>query len=458
MGQKLNNYLKNAGGVAHITLDPYGPGVVRVHLVPPEKLKPGIPWVVILNGQDILPLNTSWAVLLRLFMEEADEREGYEVDDAEMDLIVAATVKKAREIFHQTPEKTLREDLSQIISTLCEIARGEEVTDEIGYMTLAQYAPYMRAPHRMDLMISAMEKDGAWNCNQQCLHCYAGRQPLACRKELTTEEWKTVIDRCRKACIPQLTFTGGEPTLRDDLPELVAHAAWFVTRLNTNGILLTETLCRDLREASLDAVQVTLYSDDPAVHNELVGADHFDDTIRGIRNAVAAGLNVSINTPLCTKNRDWKGLLRLGKELGVRYYTCSGLILTGEAAGGASAKTRLTSEELSAILEEGVAFARVNAQEVSFTSPGWLAEDRLHQLGLTVPSCGACLSNMAVAPDGTVIPCQSWLTGEGLGNLLEKSWKEIWKSDMCVSLRKYSAEWTQHCPRSDGAKEEGAKC
>ena len=321
MGQKLNNYLKNAGGVAHITLDPYGPGVVRVHLVPPEKLKPGIPWVVILNGQDILPLNTSWAVLLRLFMEEADEREGYEVDDAEMDLIVAATVKKAREIFHQTPEKTLREDLSQIISTLCEIARGEEVTDEIGYMTLAQYAPYMRAPHRMDLMISAMEKDGAWNCNQQCLHCYAGRQPLACRKELTTEEWKTVIDRCRKACIPQLTFTGGEPTLRDDLPELVAHAAWFVTRLNTNGILLTETLCRDLREASLDAVQVTLYSDDPAVHNELVGADHFDDTIRGIRNAVAAGLNVSINTPLCTKNRDWKGLLRLGKELGVRYYT-----------------------------------------------------------------------------------------------------------------------------------------
>ena len=131
MGQKLNNYLKNAGGVAHITLDPYGPGVVRVHLVPPEKLKPGIPWVVILNGQDILRLNTSWAVLLRLFMEEADEREGYEVDDAEMDLIVAATVKKAREIFHQTPEKTLREDLSQIISTLCEIARGEEVTDEM---------------------------------------------------------------------------------------------------------------------------------------------------------------------------------------------------------------------------------------------------------------------------------------------------------------------------------------
>lgn len=63
----------------------------------------------------------------------------------------------------------------------------------------------------------------------------------------------------------------GEPTLRADLVELVDAAQWFVTRLNTNGRLLTPMLCQKLYDASLDSVQVTLYSRDPATHNALVG-------------------------------------------------------------------------------------------------------------------------------------------------------------------------------------------
>ena len=92
-----------------------------------------------------------------------------------------------------------------------------------------------------------------------------------------------VIQKCRDAGIPQLTFTGGEPTMRNDLVKLVRAAQWFVTRLNTNGRLLTAPLCRELYDASLDAVQVTLYSADPAVHNALVGAPGFEDTVSGIR-------------------------------------------------------------------------------------------------------------------------------------------------------------------------------
>ena len=70
-------------------------------------------------------------------------------------------------------------------------------------------------------------------------------------------------------------------------------------------MLLTKELCKELYEASLDSVQVTLYSHDPEVHNKLVGANNFDKTVEGIKNAVKAGLNVSINTPLCTANKDY---------------------------------------------------------------------------------------------------------------------------------------------------------
>ena len=126
--------------------------------------------------------------------------------------------------------------------------------------------------------------------------------------------------------IPQLTFTGGEPTLRHDLVKLVQAAQWFVTRLNTNGRMLTSMMCKDLHAASLDAVQITFYSADADIHNALVGVDGYTDTVNGIKNALAADLNVSLNTPLCSLNRDYLSVVRFAHELGVRYLTCSGLI------------------------------------------------------------------------------------------------------------------------------------
>ena len=331
------------------------------------------------------------------------------------------------------------------------VARGEEPEAEIELLSLGEYAQHMTAPHRMDLMVSAMTKDGCWHCNQKCLHCYAAGQPLGQTQELTTAEWKTVLDKLRQANIPQVTFTGGEPTLRADLAELVDAASWFVTRLNTNGRLLTPELCRALYEASLDSVQVTLYAADAETHNALVGAPGFDDTLQGILNAVDAGLIVSINTPLCSLNRDYTQTLQLAHSLGVRYATCSGLIPSGEALGSGSRSTRLQPDELEAILRPAAAKAAELGMELDFTSPGWLDEETLRSMGLQlIPSCGACLSNMAIAPDGAVVPCQSWLGGVSLGYILRDSWDKIWDSDACRSIRAESAKMEHICQLHTG--------
>ena len=97
------------------------------------------------------------------------------------------------------------------------------------------------------------------------------------------------MEKCRNAGIPQLTFTGGEPTLRHDLVKLVQAAQWFVTRLNTNGRMLTSMMCKDLHAASLDAVQITFYSADADTHNALVGVDGYTDTVNGIKKCAGCG-------------------------------------------------------------------------------------------------------------------------------------------------------------------------
>ena len=134
--------------------------------------------------------------------------------------------------------------MQTIYTTIRQIAYREQVTTDVHFMSIGDYAPLMQAPHRMDLMVSAMTKEGNWHCNQKCVHCYAAGQPLSDERELSTEDWKKVLDICRRVGIPQVTFTGGEPTMREDLFDLIKYARWFISRLNTNGIRLTPEYCR----------------------------------------------------------------------------------------------------------------------------------------------------------------------------------------------------------------------
>lgn len=442
--------------VRHVTLDPDGPGVVRIHLIPCTKPDRDTPFVAILNGQDILPLNLSWAILLTNLIEALQPHSGTELKDADWSAINAQAVAATRKIYRKTEPLQIESDLQMMLDTLIAVAQGKEPPLHIQPISLAQYAPRMAAPHRMDLMISTMVKDNAWHCNQKCLHCYAANQPLSAVPEMDTDQWLAVIEKCRSIGIPQLTFTGGEPTLRQDLVKLVQAAQWFVTRLNTNGRMLTSALCKDLRAASLDAVQITFYSADEAVHNELVGVDGYTDTVNGIKNALAAGLNVSLNTPLCSLNKDYRATVEFAHGLGIRYLTCSGLIPAGNAAESASKSVRLTPEELTEVLRPAMDFALSHGMEVNFTSPGWLDEDTLTGLGFAqIPSCGACLSNMAVAPDGTVLPCQSWLTGHGLGHILRTPWNRIWRSPECCAIRMESARMKRLCQLGDTPMQEG---
>ena len=445
---KIAQYKELKSGVKHCTFNPGGPGVVRIHLIPPKfNLLKDSSYIVILNGYYLLPLRYAWAIMLSHFMKEVGLYEGREISEENYEDIVKRTVKQTRKVYPFTLADEIRADLSYMLGVIFSIARGEGSDADIERISIRPYASNMYAPHRMDLMVSAMTDDsGRWKCNQKCLFCYAAGEQLSGTKELSTEEWKIAIDRLKDAGVPMLTFTGGEPTQRADLCQLIDYSRWFVTRLNTNGTLLTKELCRGLRDASLDSLQITLYSHNADIHNSLVGADLFEKTVEGIKNAVNAGLDVSINTPLCRKNADYVETLKFISSLGVRFVTVSGLICTGMAENR-HIDYDLTSDELYEAVAAAKQFCNENKMEIDFTSPGLIAEDRLEALNMNVPMCGACLSNMAIAPDGSVIPCQSWLSADGsLGNVLTDSFKSIWNKDKCKKLRNMTDAEAKCCP------------
>lgn len=452
---KLAEYRRYRRGVSHCTFNPDGPGVVRIHLVPPKfKLFRGAPYVVILNGYYVLPIGSSWAEILGTFIDYVNLYDGKPMSDEDEMTVIKNTVDCVFSLYSNVTKEEIELDLYEILDVLFTVAKGEVPGSRVDRLSIHNYARNMRAPHRMDLMISAMtDTKGLWKCNQKCTFCYASGQKLSSAPELSTAEWKRILYILWEAGVPMVTFTGGEPTQRDDLVELVDYAKKFVTRVNTNGINVTSELAGKLRRAGLDSMQITLYSHDESVHNSLVGAQRYSDTVAGIKNALAAGLDVSINTPLCKKNKDYIETLKFARELGVSFVTASGLILTGEA-GINHGEYDLTSEELEAIITEAKAYCSENEMEIDFTSPGLIKREVLEKLGMNVPTCGACLSNMAIAPDGSVVPCQSWL-GEAasLGNILSDDFSKIWNNQRCRSLRSMSEEQALKCPfRTGGAK------
>ena len=139
--------------VRHITLDPKGPGVVRIHMIPPRDDGPDTPFLLLLNGAALVPLNLSWAIMLANLMDQLQAYEGQELEERQWEALLTAAVEETHRTYPRTKRQTLAADMHLMLTSLIAIAQGREPEAEVALLTLGDYAPEMAAPHRMDLMV-----------------------------------------------------------------------------------------------------------------------------------------------------------------------------------------------------------------------------------------------------------------------------------------------------------------
>ncbi len=139
-----------------------------------------------------------------------------------------------------------------------------------------------------------------WNmtqrCNLKCIHCYAHAKARKSDDELTTAEGKALIDDLSSIGVPVLLFSGGEPMMREDLPELAGYAVRKGMRavISTNGTLITPEAARELKEIGLSYVGISL-DGTKDINDRFRGMDGaFDAAMEGIRNASDAGIKVGL--------------------------------------------------------------------------------------------------------------------------------------------------------------------
>jgi PqqA peptide cyclase len=124
--------------------------------------------------------------------------------------------------------------------------------------------------------------------------------------EVTTDEWTRVIHEAAALGVLQIGFSGGEPLVRRDLPDLIraAREANLYTNLITSGIGLDEDRVRALREAGLDSVQLSFQSDNASLADEIAGTRAHQRKLDAAAKIRTAGIPLSLNFVIHRRNID----------------------------------------------------------------------------------------------------------------------------------------------------------
>lgn len=382
--------------------------------------------VMVINANAVLHLNETATAFAYYFMHGLPEEE---------------VLSKISQMYRVKVDKA-KIDYEKLIYTISTLAQTEKI-DPVTFLEIEKEEPFTyryTAPLRMDIALT-------FKCQNDCIHCYAGGPHQTI--ELSTEQWKKVIDKLSEIGVFILTFTGGEPTLHEDLPELLEYAQnkGIVTGLISNGRRLKDEKYVDtLEKAGLDFVQITLESHLPRVHDVMTNSEgSWKDTVKGIKNVVKSEIYVSTNTTLSKHNADeFLKTIDYLKELGVNAFGCNSLIYSGKAST-VSEKFTLTIDELKVLLPMVKEKAQILGLKFLWYTPTQYCQFNPVQFGLGIKSCTAAMINACVGPNGDVYPCQSYF--ENLGNILSESWVKIWNHPLAEKIRKreYVEEKCKNC-------------
>lgn len=360
-------------GTHHLQSAPEQGKPYRLHL---RLLKDGT-GMLIFNASTVLHLNPNAAECAYHFIK------GSSPDEAAKQIAARYRVSKDAALKDFT-------DFADRIQTLIETPD----LDPVSYLDFDRVAPHsasLPAPLRLDCALT-------YKLPANSTVDYAPAKRV--QRELTTAEWQTILDKAWSAGIPHVTFTGGEATLRDDLPQLIARAEanGQVCGLLTDGLKLTdETYRTALLQTGLDHILFLLQPGNKKSWDAL-GSLLPEDIFVTVHLTVNAENDGQVN-----------GVLERLASLGVKSLSVT---TTDKSLTSSLPAIHNRAAELGMAMKFDLPVPYSAENPVAYET----AEDE-------VPD-GAGKAWMYVEPDGDVLPAQG-MKGQLLGNLLNDEWEAI---------------------------------
>jgi len=284
----------------------------------------------------------------------------------------------------------------------------------------------------------------SWDCNHKCVFCY---NDWRIQESLPTypslENVRRMIDVLSTKDVIELVITGGEPTMRKDICEILCYASplFPYVRLNTNGARLNKQLLKVLCSNQID-VLFSLHSASDVLHKEMVGKDDFHIVTSNLKKLLANGVDVSVM--FVANKLNLHELLPTAKFLdmmGVKRLSLSRVCYFGDPRETYK-KLRLTRKDIAFLNEQCHQIVKETNLTITLgvalpICSGLVPSDRIRHI-----VCGAGTTMAAVSPDGRLRICPQF--HEGLGSIFEEKAWEYWAH--YFTLRKALPRFCSSCP------------
>jgi radical SAM protein with 4Fe4S-binding SPASM domain len=176
-----------------------------------------------------------------------------------------------------------------------------------------------------------------YGCNLRCVHCYNPTH-RALSHELTTVEICALLDQIADLGVLTVTFTGGEPSVRPDIGDILQHARrqGLMTHLMTNATRIAASFTDLLHEAGVSQINVSIYGATEAVYERMTQVPgSYRQFRQGLFNLAAASLPVIVRMPVTTINSgEIQACRQLVESLGMKFQYCLEIMssVTGDQA------------------------------------------------------------------------------------------------------------------------------
>jgi pyrroloquinoline quinone biosynthesis protein E len=299
-----------------------------------------------------------------------------------------------------------------------------------------------------------------YRCPLHCPYCSNPTEFSPAEGELTTAEWQRVLGEAAELGVLHVHFSGGEPLLRPDLPELVrsAYETGLYTNLLTSGVGLTSARGEQLRQAGLESVQISFQSDEAGTADAIAGVSAHARKLKAARLVSELGLPLTLNVVLHRGNIDRvEELVALAEELGAERLELANTQYYGWAwANRASLlASRIQAEE--ALAAATAAAERLRGRmQVVYVLPDYFGDRPKPCMN------GWGQRHLTVNPVGDVLPCPTAGVIRGLHfeNVRRQSLRWIWEeSDAFQRFR--GTGWMREPCRSCPEREKdfgGCRC
>ena len=304
-------------------------------------------------------------------------------------------------------------------SSLCGKTNGQDV-HEVSYDNSKEVfgiAGHFQEIRRCRHKLWSAGLELTYRCNARCRHCYIDiPEEQSTARELTEEEWMSVVDQLARMGCMNVLVTGGEPTLHSAFISVCKRIIkrGMLCDVYTNGVAIPNDLFSELGKLPLNSISVSLYSGTSVFHDKITGVSgSFQRTLASLLRFKDAGFDAYAKVPVFHRHlEDFFAVKDLGRKYGFRVLASTIFV------PGHSGKTR------NPMMMDAAEYKEFLEHE---TEPYPGAETKIsiekHRKG---PICHAGQSTLCVSPFGDIMPCNSFPAV--CGNVRKASLSKIWRT------------------------------